>query len=208
MPRRKSTRGRRKKGGIPQSSRAFEARLARSTDASVLCGKFLTSATSITTTPSSFFSLSPANLGVRAVALSAIFARYRFKYVRFKFSGTITVATAPTLVPGILVLAVLDDSSTAEGDAPTTATALTELRCSGTNFAIQTVPTEFVWQPVDKTKWYYTYNGASGSDVRLVAPGVLYTASTVAAGSGVATSIDVEIDYELVFSGAVDIGSA
>jgi len=151
--------------------------------------------------------LNPLNLGSRAAGLAAVFARYRFKYVRFKFLGNIANSSFPSII-GIVVLGILDDSSTAEGDAPTTATALTELRCSGTNMSTQTVPTEFVWQPVDKSKWYYTYTGATGSDVRLASPGVLYVGSTIAPGSGVTTAVDVEIDYAVVFSGAVDIGSS
>jgi hypothetical protein len=208
MGRRKAPRGRRTKGGVPPSSRSFEASLARGGDSFSLRGKLLTSAFSIGPTPNAIFALTPLNLGPRAAALSAIFARYRFKFIRFKFIGSIqNSTTGASSGIGQIGLGVLDDSSTAEGDAPTTVSGLLECRCSGTNMSTQTVTTEFVWMPVDKSKWYYTYTGATGSDVRFTSPGVLYAGSTVASGAGINTACEIEVDYSVVFSGAVDIGS-
>jgi len=98
-------------------------------------------------------------------------------------------------------IGVVDDSSAAEGDAPTSVAGLLECRCSGTNSNTQTVPTELLWEPVDRKRWFYTYPGASGSDVRLVVPGFLFGAATA---SG---SYTLQIDFSLVFAGAVDTGA-
>lgn len=207
MPKGRSGKsGRRKGGSVPASARAFEAQLARGGDSFPLRGKFLTSASNLGTTPSAFFNLQPSSLGVRAVALAAVFARYRFKYVRIKFQSNILTATFPSIL-GNVAIGVLDDATTAEGNAPTTANSVVEMRCSGTNMGTQTVPTEIVWVPLDRTKWFSTYPGVAGSDARLTSSGVLYAGSTVASGGGTVASVDVEIDYSLVFAGAVDIGA-
>jgi hypothetical protein len=177
-------------------SMKFEQKLSRSSDATVLRGKFLATAT-IGATPSISLVLNPNNFGPRAAALAAIFTRFRFKSIGFKF-----ICTSGTFVSSDGAIGVLDDSSGTEGDAPTTINSVLEMRCSALNLTAETVPTEFRWEPVDKTLWYATYPGATGSDARLVNAGVVYQSATA---TGVIMSI--EMDYELVFKGATDIGA-
>jgi hypothetical protein len=173
-------------------SEAFEANLARGNDAFVLRGKLLLNAT-VGTTPSIMVELFPSALGPRAAALAGVFSRYRFKEVLFKFLGSISS------VPTLSTVGVLDDSLGTEGDAPVNATSVLELRSSASAFATQTMPSSFKWQPIDKTKWYYTFSGVTGSDARLANSGTLYGASGTASDN-----IQMEVDYTIVFSGAVD----
>jgi hypothetical protein len=176
---------------------AFEAGRARNTDTTVLRGVLL-STVAATTTPSSLIVLNPtsaSNFGTRAAALSAVFARYRFKSIRFRFLGTATA----TGTQAFQSLGVQDDISiTAQN--PTTASGVAELRCSGVVLGDQTVPTEFTWTPVDKNLWYYTTNDLS--DARFSTSGIVWGAS-----SGTGGSFSLQLDYTLVFQGAIDTGA-
>jgi len=172
---------------------AFEANLSQSTDSTVLRGKLVFS-NSATTTPSAALSLTPqsaSNFGARAAALSAIFSRYRFKYLNVRFLPTNTAGG------GIVTVGVQDDINVA-ATAPVSPAGVAELRCSGTAFGLQTVPTQFKWQPVDRSKWYYTFN--DGTDARLSTTGILWTSSTTTSG----TLADLEVDFCIVFQGAID----
>jgi hypothetical protein len=177
-------------------TQAFEQSLARTSDAVNLKGKFYLPANSTSTTPSSILIFGPSALGGRAAALSTIFSRYKFKYLRFKF-----MSSTATAAPASVSLGILDDALTTEGDFPTTLASLAEFRCSATKFSNETVPTEFMWTPADKSLWYYTEAGASGSDQRLVNSGILIGASSSSCTSS------IEIDYSLVFKGAIDLVS-
>jgi hypothetical protein len=173
---------------------AFEASLSRGTDATVLRGKLaLTANTSVT--PAAVLALNPSSLGVRCSAIAAIFSRYRFKYVRIKFlNGLGAIGT------NFGALGVQDDIGLTL-NTPTSVSGVLELRCSGSAFNNQTIPTQIEWTPVDKSLWYYTINDLTES--RLSTSGILYSA-----GLNTATaSLDVEIDYCIVFQGASDIGS-
>jgi len=172
-------------------SQAFETRLAIHTDSFNLRGKFFeifNVAAAGGVVPVTI--LNAVNLGARCATLNTVFARYRFKYIRFKFFANNTCA-----------IGVLDDASVSEGDGPTTLAGVAELRCSATQFVGTSIAGEFMWTPIDKKKWYYTSAGVTGSDIRLEDTGALFAAMT-AVGSG-----EVEIDYSIVFSGALDTSS-
>jgi hypothetical protein len=176
---------------------AFEANLSRSSDATVLRGKFLLNPTP-TAVPSNILSLSPANvsMGGRLNQLALSFSRYRFKYLKFRF---LTANVVPASFSGQVALGVVDDGVATTSDTPTTASGVMELRCSGTAFVNQTVPTTFEWSPADKEFWYYTTPDAI--DARFLNSGLLFIASTSTGGAPIT---DIEVDYCCVFKGAVD----
>ncbi len=171
-------------------SEAFEATLATSSDATVIRAKlFLTPTTA--TTPTVVTAFDPVSLGGRLAAVSGIYSSYRFKQIVVKF---LTVPGS-----GSVSLGALDDASGAEGDAPSTISGVQELRCSGSSMQGVTVPTDFVWRPVDTALWFKTFAGSSGSDQRLVIPAILY-----AAGASGTPQFSLELDITCVFKGAVD----
>jgi hypothetical protein len=170
-------------------SEAFERQVVRSSDATALRGKLVTSFAA-GVTPSQFLLLNPNNLGARAAAMAGIFSHYRFKYLKVKYTSGTSSYTA---------LGVYDEGSFGEGQAPVNVSDVAELRASGSYFPTQSVPTYFEWIPADPKFWFYCNPGASGSDPRLTSSGVMISAS--AAGS---QGTYVEIDFSLVFKGAVD----
>jgi len=172
---------------------AFEAKLSQSNDATTLRGK-LVFAVPTTTTPTVQLILSPqnsSNFGVRAAALAGVFSRYRFKYVQIKFLNAIVTGV------GITAVGIQDDVAITANN-PTSTAGVAELRCSGTTFQSQTLPTQFRWEPVDKNYWYYCTNDLT--DGRLSISGEMWV------GSNGAGTVDIEIDYCLVFKGATDSG--
>jgi hypothetical protein len=179
---------------------AFEEKLARSSDATVLRGKLLLQASS-TSTPTVALAIIPSQLGVRATALGGIFTKYRVKSVLLKF---MSANTSGTTLTGGGVLGFYDDATTGEGEAPTTAAGVLEQRCSASNFSGQTTPTMLRWEPVDKRLWYATTQGVAGSDLRLVFPGLIYIAGLASTTS---VGFDIELDFTLVFKGAADVGA-
>jgi len=173
---------------------AFEANLSRSSDSTVLRGKSFAVLAGVTAVTLALALTPTATLmGGRANALATVFSRYRFKDVRMKIlsggSGS-----------GFAVVGVIDDTTVVTGDFPTTASGVSELRCSATSFVGQTVPTQFEWSPVDKNLWYYCDPETSG-DSRLVNSGSIVYSSTSTA------PVSIEIDYTLVFKGATDLSS-
>jgi len=202
MPRNTSNNRRPRKNGKPQAvismtqSEAFEMNQVQSSDAVVIKGKYLGNA-GLTTAPQNLLSFNPQGLGSRSTNMATIFSRYRIKYVRIKWLST-NGTTASSIALG-----VLDDASGSEGDAPINLGDVAELRASSTIVGNTTVPQLFTWEPVDRRLWYATYSGATGSDPRFSIPGVLYLAATGAVG-GVA----YELDYSVVFAGAVDTGAS
>jgi hypothetical protein len=134
-------------------------------------------------------------LGARQANVGGIFSDFRIKQITVKCtSGGATAAVG-----------FLDDSSGAEGDAPTNIFDVLELRCSASLLAYGAVPpTEFFYTPVDTKRWYKTNPGASGSDPRNVIPAVLY-ASTAGSPS---SAVTIELDITIVYKGATDVGSA
>jgi hypothetical protein len=172
---------------------AFEKALSqRTADSTNVRGKFLITF-SATSTPAPIIAMNPISLGGRAATLNTLFSQFRFKYIRIKY---LSVASGVFVNS---VISLLDDASIAEGDAPTTMAAMLEQRCSSSQLAGTTIPTFLDWSPTDQKKWFYTFGGSSGSDLRLTVPAILYGA-TSAAGS-----INLEIDYSVTFKGAVDV---
>lgn len=174
-------------------SEAFEAKLARSSDRTVVRSKFVFAAT-VGTTPSILLTISPTALGSRQAAVGTLFTDYKIQSLVLKFASFATAAS-------FAVVGFLDDASGAEGDAPANTQDVSELRCSASNFTIETVPTFFQYIPVQKT-WYKTFSGSTGSDQRLVVPSVLYGAANAAN-----TGIQIEVDCVLAYKGAADTGS-
>jgi hypothetical protein len=169
----------------------FNMNLSRGQDSFNLKGKYLLGGVSLSTSPSTLVILTPlAQLGARANALSSVFSRYRINRLIIRFLATQSLG-------GNAVLGVVDDA-TVEGDAPTTPQDVLECRCSAIAMGNETVPVIFNWSPVDRSKWYYTFTGASGSDPRLTVAATLYAASTNT------STVDVEIDFDVTFKGAVD----
>lgn len=177
---------------IMSQTQAFENKLSRSSDACTLRGKLIYTP-SVTTTPLAVAVIDPAGLGNRAAALSNVFSDYKVKELLIRFVQINATAT--------MAVGILDDSSTAEGDAPININDIVELRTSAVSLSNTSDPVIFRYEPTNKALWYKTFNGATGSDVRLVAPGILYAAASATSASA------IEIDYTLVFKGAIDIGS-
>jgi len=172
---------------------AFEAGLSRSNDVTTLRGK-LVLGLSLTSTPASVLNIWPSSsgsFGVRAAAFAGVFSRYRFKYVKVRFLESSANAAA-------ISLGVQDDISISAIN-PTTLNGVSELRCSGTSLAQQTMPTIFEWRPADSRLWLYTTS--DGTDPRLSQSGVMWGASTVT------SAITIEVDYCVVFKGAIDTGA-
>jgi hypothetical protein len=179
-------------------SMAFESKLATTSDATPLRGKLLIVANT-TNVVSAPLVLHPLNLGVRTAALASVFTKYRFKRIGFRFTGT----SGATNLSSTVVLGILDDSTTGEGDAPASVASILELRSSAASLESETVPTEFTWTPVDKNLWYACQAPVTGADPRLVYPGILYAGDAIAATG----RANIEIDFEIVFKGATDIGA-
>jgi hypothetical protein len=173
-------------------SEQFAEKMARN-DRATLTGKLLLTPT-LSGSPSvgTVLTVTPLNLGVRAASFAVLFAEYHINFIRVKFQ-TPTISTS--------VLGFLDDSSAAEGDAPTTLSGVLEMRCSGINMVAETIPTEFIYTQKASSFWLKTYTGASGSDPRLTAAAILY------AGVSSSSTFIVELDYSITFQGAVDVGS-
>lgn len=167
---------------------AFNANLSQHSDSSVVRGK-LSFTLPTTATPGLLINLYPngPDFGQRVEAYQNIFTRYRFKSLKFKFLSPVSSAVG------------VQDDVTISGLAPTTTTGIAELRCSGTSLGGQTIPTEFEWKPLDPKRWFYTQTTAS--EPRTSYTGIVYV------GSGSASTVSVEIDYVLVFSGATNIAA-
>jgi hypothetical protein len=177
-------------------SEAYEANLSRGGDSCVIHSKqFITS--TVGTTPSAVLVLTPANFGARQLAVAGIFSDFRIKQIVVKFISSISSISAGS------ALGVLDDSSTAELNPPTSIGGVLELRCSAANFTAETVTTTFVYTPTNTTLWYKTYPGSTGSDARFFAPGVLY-----GAGQSAATVLTLQLDISVVYKGALDVGGS
>jgi len=170
---------------------AFESSLASSSDACTIPFKFFSNV-SAGTTPAVFIPLNPASLGGRVTNISLYFTSFKIQDLLITF---LNGNTGPT---GNVVVGVLDDA-VAEGDVPTTASGLSELRCSGIAWVNQTVPSTIVWKSVDRSLWYKVYAGATGSDTRLTYPGTIYYASDVAS-----QALTIMVEGRITFKGAVD----
>jgi hypothetical protein len=159
-------------------------------------GKLLV-AQATSTTPNVLFNMHPLAFGARAAAMAAIFTSFKIKRIVFRvFVNSAQVSNQAT------VLGILDDATSTEGDAPTTAAGVLELRCSRVQYSGQTLPSEFEFTPVDKNLWYKCSTATSVTDPRLVYPGILYAAVDTGVGF-----VSIEANYHLVFKGASDTGT-
>jgi hypothetical protein len=139
-------------------------------------------------TPASFF-------GTRPEAYAAIYTMWRIKKVVFRFTYIQNTSVAPNMV----CIGILDDSSGAEGDAPTSFSGVLALRTSLTVQPNETVVREY--KPANKN-WLFTYQ-ASGNDPRLTVAGELYVAQVSVANA----TLYIQADYSIAFKGATDIGA-
>jgi len=168
---------------------AFNYGLAKQNDVTVLRGKFIFTSTA-NTTPTPILNLAPSFLGTRAFSLGSIYAHYRFKYVRVRFSANSTSTLLTTV-------GIVDDTVTAT--TPSSISAIAELRNSAVFFGGSTTPITFNWEPVDKSLWRYT---TSGIDPRLTQTAFLVV------GSNGTTTAQFEVDFCIVFKGAIDVGTS
>jgi len=143
--------------------------------------------------------MNPTFFGTRVTNMAAIFTRWRINKLVFRIA--FDSATTPSAA-AFGVYGILDDASGAEGDAPTSADGLLALRVSGTVGFNTTAGTTRVYKPPDKD-WRFCYAGATGSDPRLYAYGVLFVQQLGTAS----TSVYVQADYSITFKGATDIGA-
>lgn len=178
---------------VVDPSQAFERSLAVHQDTCHLMGKFFITFNLTANTLATPLTFLPANFGNRAASLGAIFSRYRFKYVHFKYSA-ITGSGS-----GSVAIGILDDFS-GEGDAPTSISGILELRCSSSQLGINTQSStnsqQFLWEPVDKKRWMYNFVGSG--DARFTQPAITYVQSTVTG------TFAMQVDFSIVFAGAVD----
>jgi len=176
-------------------SQAFERQLSTRSDRSRLLGKTTISTGSVTL---SGFNLNPAIFGARPTAYASIFSRWRIARLIIRPLSISSEATAPT---GVSFAGVLDDTATS-ADVPTSATGVLDLRCSVSLPAQYTSDSqnEFEWRPLrGPTQWFYTTLEGSSSDPRLEVPASLWFASNSTAASAL-----FQVDYDLMFEGAVD----
>lgn len=179
-------------------SEVFERTLGRTNDSCVLRGKLIINPT-LNSTPAQISYLIPNFFGARATAFGNVFSRFRIKALNIRFlpAGNASTGSLATAV------GILDDPSSTT--SPATGSDVLELRSSALALAGQTVPSNILYTPLDKTKWYYTI-GVTGSDNRLTVPGFLYGyVNTPGSSSGL--PVGMEIDFSLVFAGATDNGT-
>jgi len=185
-------------------SQAFEKMLASRSDQSRLCGKCLTTLSSGSGGAPASSNINPPFLGVRPAAYAALFTRWRVNRLIVKF----IVANSTALEAG--VVGFLDDSNTS-ADVPTSAAGVLALRCS-VSIPLQTTAfsssvstfQEYEWRPSRSSpKWFYTTLEGSSSDPRLEVP-----CSVFVAGSSATANFTIEIDYDITFDGACDVGSS
>jgi len=191
----KRSNGRMRPVTVVTMASSFERRLAKQSDVTTLRGKLLLPTSTVTSTPAALLTGSPGNFGARASSLANIFSRFRIKTLNVKWTAVSTNAV------GVVALGFYDDATSGEGQAPSDVNGILEMRCSSSFMTPTTIPQEFAYRPVDSKLWYATQSGSTGSDQRLVAPFDLYVAG-VPGGSAI-----IEIDYVIVFKGAVDSSS-
>jgi len=114
------------------------------------------------------YNLNAANLGPRVAAVLAQYLRWRI--VKMVSRIDLISSGASAVISGIAPSAVafMDDFSGEGGSVPvpTTTDGILALRCSAV--VSTTAPSMLQFDPVDKTRWYYTAVGASGDDSRFI----------------------------------------
>jgi len=169
-------------------SEAFERALGRTNDSCVLRGKFILTTATLTTTPSTILNINPNLFGSRAAGLASSFTRFRIKGLNVRF-----------LTPGsTTAIGFLDDPSGSSG-FPTTLSDVLELRSSALYLNGQTMPSNILYSPIDKMKWYSTTQTGDARE---------YFASTLVAASSGSVGVSAEIDFSIVFAGAGDSGTS
>jgi hypothetical protein len=139
------------------------------------------------------FNFNAASLGSRLGLLLGAFLRMRFVKItaRFDIVGTSTSSGAEIAYAGFL------DDYAGEGGGvtiPSTNQGVVSLRCSA---AIATdAPTMLQWDPVDKTKWYYVQQGASGNDLRFTNQVTLIAGTAPASMASVIATLYYVIEAE------------
>lgn len=144
--------------------------------------------TGVTSSP-----LAPQFLSARTSAMSALYLRYRIRDIVFRI---LPVGLASGGVSGNIVpVGVFDDDGATAPSPPTTVAQITQLRCSRLAGGNQTVPTDFVWAPIDKSKWYYCQSESSG-DPRLLVQASIFTATAPT------DVLSMQVFYNIEFEGS------
>lgn len=140
-----------------------------------------------------------SSLGSR---LSTILSNYsRFRLIKLVFRMDYQANPSITGGAGVVFAGILDDYG-GEGGAvtlPTTSNGVLQLRCSAAISA--EAPTMLQWDPVDKDKWYYVDQGASGTDPR-------FTCQATLVASAIPTSDTVTFTTYLILEAEGAVSAA
>lgn len=192
MPKRSNTRRPRKNGNPITTSNAFEKSLALRKDRVVQRDSCFLQVLAITGVTSS--ALAPQFLSTRTSSMSALYLRYRIREVVFRI---LPVGLSAGGVSGNIVpVGIFDDDGATSPSPPTTVAQITQLRCSRLVGANQTVPTDFVWVPIDKSKWYYCQAESTG-DPRLIVQASIFTFTAPT------DVLSMQVFYSIEFEGSV-----
>jgi hypothetical protein len=177
----------------------LERQLANRSDTVTVTAKFLSPPLNVVSGTTSTLGITPENLGDRLAALAKLYARFRI--LKWTMGVVLATSSVPDGTP--IVFGIQDDVSTEGGSVPqpTTFDDIFALRCS----AITSVGTTLrdpvlYWKPADLTRWYYTNQGSSGTETRLVYPGTL----CVQAGTSI-SAVSFCMYYTIQFSGAQEV---
>jgi hypothetical protein len=171
-----------------------------------LLGKTLLSVSTGSANTPVGININPAALGLRPATYSNIYSKWTIRRLIVKI---VAVASSAS---GSCTLGFLDDTTTST-DLPTSTTGVLNLRCSSSFatvgsglFSAVSTYNEYEWRPIrtrGALEWYFTTLEGSSSDPRLEVPCSLWFASSVA---NVACTL--EVDYDIVYDGAVDTASS
>jgi len=142
--------------------------------------------------------LNVGGIGPRAIAVLNQYTRWRYVKIVFRIdvaSASVAFGQEPPTCVGIL-----DDYSGEGGSVviPSTVDGVFALRCA--TMASQITPAMLQYDPVDKDKWYYTQQGATGTDLRLT-----NQATLIAAPIATGTTLSIAFYFIIEAEGAVSI---
>jgi len=176
--------------------------LATRSDRSRLLGKtiltFTSSGTANVPTGTNF---APSFLGNRPGAYSILFAKWKINRLILR------VLSATGASAGFCAVGILDDTTTS-ADVPTAPLGVVNLRCSRslisqTGQIQSSADSIFEWRPLRPSPWFFTTLEGSASDPRIEVPSSIWVVSNSASSTFI-----VECDYDLSFSGAIDVSSS
>ena len=128
----------------------------------------------------------PFLMGQRAISVANVFTRFRINRLVLRFTSIDSDITVG-----------LDDDVVTTAEAPTGASSVFSCRTSVVAARGSSRPSVIEWTPIDKSKWYYTFQGAES---RLTVPVCAYWSNT-------GTSVTCEVYYEITYAGATNNSS-